>query len=373
MLAHRPDMTDMALADATATVTAVGLAAAGDEPAFARLVAMHHASMARVAVAITGDASLAADVVQVAWETAWRRGRHAPGPRQVRAWLVAIAANEARQTLRRARGRMLVDISTLLDAEAGGDPRDESRPWTSPARCAASFGRWRRPSRCYEGSEASARTWSARHAALYDGGREEGEMADPVTDIIGDYRAFAAQQRDRLLARGIDITPYQLSHLAFRVPEWDQYVHVRTLLERHASANSENVWNGRPISLILPAEPLEVLDGKRVPMIELIPPVHQRVYRMGLEHLGVVIGDGFDAFVEAYKPVLTGQQFQGPNSRPDPVYILFEDFTHVKFYRLSLQASVELDGDRAIEGFHHVDDWVPQRLVTATGPNPLPR
>jgi DNA-directed RNA polymerase specialized sigma24 family protein len=28
---------------------------------------------------------------------------------------------------------------------------------------------------------------------------------------------------------------------------------------------------------------------------------------------------------------LTGQQFQGPNSTPDPVYILFEDFTHVKF------------------------------------------
>jgi hypothetical protein len=23
--------------------------------------------------------------------------------------------------------------------------------------------------------------------------------------------------------------------------------------------------------------------------------------------------------------------------------------------------------------FTHVDDWVPQRLVTATGPNPLPR
>jgi hypothetical protein len=198
-------------------------------------------------------------------------------------------------------------------------------------------------------------------------------MTDPIAEIIGDYRAFAAQQRDRLLTRGIDITPYGLSHLAFRVPEWDQYVHVRTQLERHAVANRENVWNGRPISLILPAAPLEVLDGKAVPMIELIPPVHQRVYKMGLEHLGVVVGEGgFDAFVESHKPVLTGQQFQGPNSTPDPVYILFEDFTHVKFYRLSLQASVEAFGDR-IEGFQHVDDWVPQRLVTATGPSPLPR
>jgi predicted metalloenzyme YecM len=161
-----------------------------------------------------------------------------------------------------------------------------------------------------------------RHAAA-----ERSEVTDPIADIIGDYRAFTAQQRDRLLTCGIDISPYTLSHLAYRVPEWDQYVHVRTLLERHAVANRENVWNGRPISLIVPAEPLEVLDGKVVPLIELIPPVHQRVYKMGLEHLGVVVGDTFDAFVGTHKPVLTGQQFQGPASTPDPVYILFEDFT----------------------------------------------
>ena len=113
-------------------------------------------------------------------------------------------------------------------------------------------------------------------------------MSDPITDIIGDYQAFAGMQRDRLAARGIDIAPYPLSHLAVRVADWDLYVHQRTLLERHASANRENVWNGRPISLIVLAEPLEVLDGIPVSCIELIPPVHQRVYRMGLEHLGVV-------------------------------------------------------------------------------------
>jgi predicted metalloenzyme YecM len=198
-------------------------------------------------------------------------------------------------------------------------------------------------------------------------------MADPLRDIIGDYRGFAAQQRDRLSARGIDIAPYALSHIAYRVAEWDEYLRVRGLLERHAVVGRENVWNGRPISLLL-FDRLEVLDGKALPMIELIPPVHQRVYKMGCEHLGVVIGEeAFDAFVETHKPVLTGQQFQGPNSTPDPVYILMEDFTHVKFYRLSLQASVELFGDPIDGGFVHVDDWVPQRLVTATGPNPLPR
>jgi predicted metalloenzyme YecM len=195
-------------------------------------------------------------------------------------------------------------------------------------------------------------------------------MTDPIADVIGDYRAFTALQRDRLAARGIDIAPYELSHLAFRVPEWDQYVHLRTHLERHAVANVENYWNGRPISLIILAEPLRVLGGQVVPMIELIPPVHQRVYKMGMEHLGVVVGEEVDAFSRRHRAALTGQQFQ--SETVDPVYILFEDFTHVKFYRRSLRAGVELEG-RTFDGFYHVDDWVPQRLVTATGPNPLPR
>jgi len=214
--------------------------------------------------------------------------------------------------------------------------------------------------------------WPQRGAnASYDGGHEEEAMADPVGDIIGDYRAFAAQQRDRLLARGIDISPYTLSHLAFRVPEWDQYVHVRTLLERHAKASHENVWNGRPISLILLATPLEVLDGVSVPLIELIPPVHQRVYKMGLEHLGVVVGDEVDAFSRQHRAALTGQQFQSADV--EPYYVLFEDFTHVKFYRISLHDGVVLQNGATFHGLVHVDDWVPQRLVTATGPNPLPR
>jgi len=195
-------------------------------------------------------------------------------------------------------------------------------------------------------------------------------MADPVGDIIGDYRGFVAQQHARLLARGIDIRPYPLSHLAVRVAEWDQYVHVRTLLERHASANLENVWNGRPISKILLATPLEVLDGMSVPLIELIPPVHQRVYKMGLEHLGVVIGDEVDAFSREHRAALTGQQFQSEDF--EPYYVLFEDFTHVKFYRISLYDGCISQG-ATFDGFVHVDDWVPQRFVTATGPNPLPR
>jgi RNA polymerase sigma-70 factor (ECF subfamily) len=123
---HLHGVTNLVLAETGTTDATVRLAAAGDEDAFARLVATHHAPMARVAYAITGDAAAAADAVQAAWATAWRRLGTLRDPSSVRGWLVAIAANEARQVVRRDRGRQVVDISGLLDggAGAGGDPAD---------------------------------------------------------------------------------------------------------------------------------------------------------------------------------------------------------------------------------------------------------
>jgi hypothetical protein len=85
-----------------------------------------------------------------------------------------------------------------------------------------------------------------RPCSSHDGEGVHVATSDPIAEIIGDYRAFATMQRDRLLTRGIDIAPYALSHLAVRVSDWDLYVHQRTLLERHARANRENLWNGRP-------------------------------------------------------------------------------------------------------------------------------
>jgi RNA polymerase sigma-70 factor (ECF subfamily) len=117
-------MTDIVVADASAVATMVRLAAHGDETAFARLIAEHHPAMARVAYIVTGDAELTRDAVQAAWSIAWRRLDRLRDPGQVRAWLVAIAANEARQTMRHQRRATIVDISEALDRHGGSDPAD---------------------------------------------------------------------------------------------------------------------------------------------------------------------------------------------------------------------------------------------------------
>jgi RNA polymerase sigma factor (sigma-70 family) len=108
--------------DTAAAVRLVAGARAGDEAAFTGLVAAYHADLLRVAYVITGDADLAADAAQLAWQTAWRKLGGLREPDRVRSWLVAIAANEARQLTRRRRRRSVVEIAVVPEARGPGDP-----------------------------------------------------------------------------------------------------------------------------------------------------------------------------------------------------------------------------------------------------------
>jgi RNA polymerase sigma factor (sigma-70 family) len=117
-------MMDVAVHDAPARETTVRLAAQGDEAAFTRLVSEHRDAMARVAFVICGDSEATRDAVQAAWTIAWRRLHTLRDPEQVRPWLIAIAANEARQVIRGRRRRPVIDISDAVQQDAGGDPAD---------------------------------------------------------------------------------------------------------------------------------------------------------------------------------------------------------------------------------------------------------
>jgi RNA polymerase sigma-70 factor (ECF subfamily) len=89
-------------------------ARAGDETAFARIVARYHPDLLRIALVVCGDVDIAADAAQAAWAVAWRRMGDLRDPANLRPWLMSIAANEARQ-ITRSRGRRTVREVTVLD------------------------------------------------------------------------------------------------------------------------------------------------------------------------------------------------------------------------------------------------------------------
>lgn len=108
---------------ATLGSTVVERAAHGDEAAFARLVDAYHADLLRVAYVTCGaDADLAQDAVQAAWVIAWRKLGTVRDPASVKGWLVAVAANEARQLVRRQHRRSIVELKVNAADRAGRDP-----------------------------------------------------------------------------------------------------------------------------------------------------------------------------------------------------------------------------------------------------------
>jgi RNA polymerase sigma-70 factor (ECF subfamily) len=99
-------------------------AARGDEVAFARLVAAYHPDMVRVAYVTCGDPELAQDAVQAAWTIAWRKLGSVRDPDRVKGWLVSVAANEARQLVRRHHRRTVAELKLDEVAVRGDDPGD---------------------------------------------------------------------------------------------------------------------------------------------------------------------------------------------------------------------------------------------------------
>jgi len=85
-------------------------AAAGDVAAFTLLVERFGGEMVRVAYGVCGDIGLAEDAAQAAWSIAWRKLDRLRDPAQVRGWLLATAANEARQQIRTAVRRRRAEV-----------------------------------------------------------------------------------------------------------------------------------------------------------------------------------------------------------------------------------------------------------------------
>lgn len=110
------------LASDVAIAATVERAAAGDEVAFARIVATHRAEMVRVAYVVSGDWDLAQDAAQTALWNAWRKLPSLRDPTSLRPWLMSVAANEARAVLRREHRHPVVELAMA------GDPADSDEP-----------------------------------------------------------------------------------------------------------------------------------------------------------------------------------------------------------------------------------------------------
>ena len=104
-------MIEGVIADVEPQRSIVERAIAGDEVAFARIVAAYHDDLARIAFFVSGDLDIAEEAEQSAWAVAYRRLKDLRDLDRIRPWLMSIAANEARQIGRSRRRRRVRELS----------------------------------------------------------------------------------------------------------------------------------------------------------------------------------------------------------------------------------------------------------------------
>lgn len=167
--------------DVSTAAAIVQLAAAGDTVAFARIVAAYHADMIRVAYVVSGGSQdIADDAVQSAWSVAWRKLGSLRDPDRLKPWLVAIAANEARQFCRHERIVAVVQID--LGVPDPGEP--------DPAGRAAALD-----------LEGALRHLSADERALLALRYEAGLDSKEIAAVVGRPAATVRWRLSRLRAR----------------------------------------------------------------------------------------------------------------------------------------------------------------------------
>jgi RNA polymerase sigma-70 factor (ECF subfamily) len=111
----------MSLADSGAP-SLLARVAAGDRGAFTQLVEEHDADMSRLCFVICGDAELARDATQNAWHRLWRRPPRLREESKLRSWLLSVAANEARQMIRRRRRGSELEARSASGSPEPPDP-----------------------------------------------------------------------------------------------------------------------------------------------------------------------------------------------------------------------------------------------------------
>lgn len=122
-----------------------------------------------------------------------------------------------------------------------------------------------------------------------------------VGNIIGDWNNFLDTIFDDLDRLNIDITQFELDHIAYRSTTNDSFTQVGEKLEMIAKRINRNTIRNRFIDIYEFDTPL-IYKGRVIKFIELTAPAEGDVFNEGLEHVEFIINKiSLDDFVKKHK------------------------------------------------------------------------
>lgn len=151
-------------------------------------------------------------------------------------------------------------------------------------------------------------------------------LPTPVPFLDG---LFASLQRD-----GLEVAPFELDHLCYRVASEGRYAEVKQWLASQGTLLGEHLIGGRAIATFRLRQAY-VFQGRSIHMVELPAPKAGSAYAEGWEHAEFVVPEELLAFVQRH-PTLPWD-LEGLHKAHNPEVRLRYGSASVKFHRTALE------------------------------------
>ena len=109
-----------------------------------------------------------------------------------------------------------------------------------------------------------------------------------LKSIIGDYNNFLDTLLNNIKSAGIDISNFQIDHIALRTESLQEYKKINKFLSPFTSLVGEIEIRNRPICIFRFQQSL-IYKSFLIPFLEVISPAENNTFKFGLEHIEIVV------------------------------------------------------------------------------------
>lgn len=157
---------------------------------------------------------------------------------------------------------------------------------------------------------------------------------DSLNDFLHDFMRLVE-------ATGIDVSNYNLDHVAYQAASSEEYDDIREEFLEISNSEHEAMVGGRRVGVFTLKEPIRY-DNNIIVALEILEPKEGREVVAGWEHAEFVIDETYDNFMERYPEIKWDV-----SSIDRPIYthlkIRFPNGMQLKFHNMDILETIKLD------------------------------
>jgi predicted metalloenzyme YecM len=154
--------------------------------------------------------------------------------------------------------------------------------------------------------------------------------------MLNNYNEFVGQVIQDINDIGIDISNYELDHIAYTASTKAEYEELRSQILKLGELTGEDLVGGRRVGVMKLNKPL-VYEGRLIPGFELIEPVEGVLTESHLDHIEFVVPEGNAELMKKYPEV---RWDISSLNRPEYPHLKVKG-VKVKFHELSIFDTIE--------------------------------